>query len=222
MCIRDSIELLIVMGIVMMLMGIAVLAFEKLEKVAGDQATQTRLAACASILSEYKTTLSPSGGALGTASSATGAPGNVGEGGGDRYGGGTQATAAVMLQLMQAPAAATMIAQFPASAMLTADSMSDGSTVGWYNKSGPLPVVVDGYRNPIIYVPAGGLTGVWIGGIIPPSSTGVPTTGGPWAHQVNVRAADGSPFWASAGQDGLFQRGDDNLYSCPVIYSKSK
>ena len=61
------IELLIVMGIVMMLMGIAVLAFEKLEKVAGDQTTQTRLAACISILNEYKITMSSSGGALGNA-----------------------------------------------------------------------------------------------------------------------------------------------------------
>lgn len=57
-------------------------------------------------------------------------------------------------------------------------------------------VPTDAWNNPIIYVPPGGLTGVTIRG-----STGT------------ITAPDGRPFFASAGADGNFTTGDDNVYS---------
>jgi hypothetical protein len=53
-------------------------------------------------------------------------------------------------------------------------------------------IPLDAWGNPIIFVPAGGLAGV---------------------HVDPVRSPDGRPFFASAGADGDFATGDDNLYS---------
>jgi prepilin-type N-terminal cleavage/methylation domain-containing protein len=62
------------------------------------------------------------------------------------------------------------------------------------------PLLLDGFGNPILFVPPGGLTGV--------------TTGGT-AMTVPLQSNQAAPtyFWASAGSDGNFQQGDDNLYS---------
>ena len=81
-------------------------------------------------------------------------------------------------------------------------------------------VILDAWKNPIIYVPSGGLANVIIGGVRPPngSYTATAVTGAPFGRAVTVRSVDGRPFWASAGSDGDFSRGDDNLYSCPVTY----
>lgn len=58
------------------------------------------------------------------------------------------------------------------------------------------PVLLDGWDNSIIFVPAGGLTGVTKGG-----------------NSTNIASPDGQPFWASAGPDKDWTKGDDNIYS---------
>lgn len=86
--------------------------------------------------------------------------------------------------------------------------------------SGPLdpPLLVDGFGNVIIFVPATGLTGLAF-------SDG--------SRNVTMRAANGRAFWASAGADGMFAGNpgadgtwgnaddvpgaDDNVYSTQVI-----
>jgi len=80
-------------------------------------------------------------------------------------------------------------------------------------------IVLDGWGNPIIYVPAGGLHVQ----ILDTSSGSnnlkveyvVRSTGMFPASQLSshpISAAD-RPFWASAGQDGDFSKGEDNVYS---------
>src|SRR5205823_6413128 len=83
----------------------------------------------------------------------------------------------------------------------------------------PGPVLLDGYGNPIVFVPAAGLSEVDRGG---QHGTTIDGTLGP------IRGRDGKPFWASAGADGKFtgvpvtgvpnpkpawNEGDDNVYS---------
>lgn len=84
-------------------------------------------------------------------------------------------------------------------------------------------LLVDGWNNPIIMVPAGGLAGVNVGytsgdrnlaasyaraGVI------VTSTGEIFANDANYRPPAGAqPFFASAGPDGDFTTGDDNVYS---------
>ncbi len=82
-------------------------------------------------------------------------------------------------------------------------------------------MLLDGWNNPIIFVPATGLhvqmlngasaysgavTQNWI--IVSPEGR---VTGNGTANPIVT--TPGRPFWASAGPDGDFSKGDDNIYS---------
>jgi prepilin-type N-terminal cleavage/methylation domain-containing protein len=86
-----------------------------------------------------------------------------------------------------------------------------------------VPVPLDGWGNPIIFVPGGelGISGVvevngrvpvGSGGMVTSGDTGVPPGTTPLKTHTLV-SPNGRPFFASAGPDGDFSRGDDNLYS---------
>jgi prepilin-type N-terminal cleavage/methylation domain-containing protein len=64
------------------------------------------------------------------------------------------------------------------------------------------PVLLDGWGNPIIFVPASGLSNVYTS-----TNTSSPALLPP------IQSPDHRPFWVSAGPDGDFVRGDDNIYS---------
>ena len=72
----------------------------------------------------------------------------------------------------------------------------------------PTPVVLDAWGNPIIFVMGGVL------GARPGNAKAAPAdfliAGG---NQFQVHSPDYHPFFASAGPDGDFSKGDDNLYS---------
>lgn len=125
-----------------------------------------------------------------------------------------QATAAIFQLFSRIPDVKSQLAQLPGNALLQANT--GGGTGGpWLDASNrPLPVILDGWKNPIIYVPTGGLANVYVGG--PQNTTGATT--GIWGTPKTVTSVDGRPFWASAGADGNFSTGDDNVYSCPVKY----
>jgi prepilin-type N-terminal cleavage/methylation domain-containing protein len=87
------------------------------------------------------------------------------------------------------------------------------------------PVVLDAWGNPIIFVP-GGVLGAnpnpstnnsgWSllpDGSIPDTSGGMISGSGSSAIKTQVNSPDYHPFFASAGPDGDFSKGDDNLYS---------
>ena len=61
-------------------------------------------------------------------------------------------------------------------------------------------IPLDAWNNPILLVPGSGIYDVTVGGVVKPKTD-------------PVRAPDNQPFWASAGPDGDFQKGDDNIYS---------
>ena len=204
------IELLVVLGIILVLMGLGVIAFSKLDSVASGRATLAQLQVCASIEGDYEASQSLAVGIEGTGGSqiyalgtTIGNPGDVNPGSGGRFGTGIYNTGKVYQQFAQVNSAQTLLAQLPGSAMLSAAATGVNSLpTPFYDSSGkPMPVVVDAWSNPIIFVPSGGLSGVTFGG-----------------KAVTVRSANKRPFWASAGQDGDFSLGDDNLYSCAVVY----
>ncbi len=62
-------------------------------------------------------------------------------------------------------------------------------------------VVLDAWYNPILFVPAGGLINVYV------------NTNSNNPQLITVTSPDGRPFFVSAGPDGDFVRGDDNIYS---------
>jgi len=101
-------------------------------------------------------------------------------------------TARVMQQIRRLPASAKLVSGLP----------KDATTVAL---PAPLdvPLLVDGFGNPMLYIPTG-LGNITAGG------PGFVTVGG--VKKV-VKSPDGKPFWVSAGADGNFTTGDDNLYS---------
>ncbi|HTW94791.1 MAG TPA: prepilin-type N-terminal cleavage/methylation domain-containing protein [Tepidisphaeraceae bacterium] len=147
---------------------------------------------------------------------------------------------AILDQLITIPANATILGQMPTNAKAvptTEANVPSGTSL--------TSDLLDGWNNPIIFVPAGGLSEVYSSQAGPSSGSFSPgalvalssssptkingqdyyeiytcissTTSGPpnpstaWAP--GVRSPDGKPFWASAGPDGNFQLGDDNIYS---------
>lgn len=58
-------------------------------------------------------------------------------------------------------------------------------------------IPLDAWGNPMIFVPASGLAGVLLAD----------------GQYHTIVSPDGQPFWASAGPDGNFTNGDDNIYS---------
>lgn len=124
-------------------------------------------------------------------------------------------TAIVLREMAKVPAVKTMLAQIPADQLLNITESSSAQLIG--------PVVLDGWGNPIIFVPRSGLGGVRRGE--PPADYVVrsnriydPTIP---ADKLLLRNIPGTvrPFFASAGPDGGFgskgaiPAGDDNVYS---------
>jgi prepilin-type N-terminal cleavage/methylation domain-containing protein len=91
--------------------------------------------------------------------------------------------------------------------------------MGWGATDHHTPVVADGYGNPIWFIPRGGVSGVNL------VATG--NTSKPYSNPNELIVAPGAvpnptppptkigmrPFFASAGEDGDFSKGDDNQYS---------
>jgi len=80
------------------------------------------------------------------------------------------------------------------------------------------PILLDNWNNPVIYVPATGLgmagatAVVAANGDVPAGA--IKLTAQKAGDQTRVVVSpDGKGFWASAGPDGNFQTGDDNIYS---------
>jgi prepilin-type N-terminal cleavage/methylation domain-containing protein len=128
----------------------------------------------------------------------------------------------IMTRLAILPTAARTLAGMPSASLAHVSSVNGvfttgypaGSTVSLLNTNPP-PVVLDGWGNPILFCPGSGLAHVngqtqTVGGLtdvylnVNGSSASGPTT---------VSAPDGRPFFVSAGPDGDFAKGDDNIYS---------
>jgi prepilin-type N-terminal cleavage/methylation domain-containing protein len=208
-------ELLGVIGIMLILISLAVIGFETLDRSANGKQTRAMMDDCTAMLNEFEAT---SGGinALGgnAAASATnpypaGAGGPLGgssyettamvnaTGTYGRYGTAVINTWYVMAYLMRDPKVKDMVEKLPPSRVLTIAG-GTGTQVPWYPwYGGTAPagmntnsgtVLLDGWGNPIIFVPTGGIT-VWKKGQISPTT---------------ITSRDGLPFFASAGPDGDF------------------
>jgi prepilin-type N-terminal cleavage/methylation domain-containing protein len=122
-------------------------------------------------------------------------------------------TRMVMYMLRAVPMNAKMMAQLPADSFLRPAP----SNAAPFDQA---PVPVDGWGNPMIFVPGGGLNGITVTGAA--DSSGKVQT----AFHATIVSPDGKGFWASAGPDGVFTDndnatpvanrkpyGDDNIYS---------
>ena len=122
-------------------------------------------------------------------------------------------TQRVMGLLLAVPANRTILSNIPPTQLMseTVPAAVPGLPGGLiYPAGGGVPnptLVLDAWGNPIIFVPAGGLFGMTVGEI--------PRLAAPTAGMLNgpIQSNDKRAFWASAGADGNFETGDDNIYS---------
>jgi type II secretory pathway pseudopilin PulG len=142
------------------------------------------------------------------------APGDVREGQSDRT---THPailnTAVAMARLQSVPAVRQMVESLSADRQMR---LANHATSDVDESQYPIPL--DAWGNPIIFVPGGGLnvhlisiTGAAEYPAAPTPNSIVISPEGQVSAGTVVTA--GRPFWASAGPDGDFMKGDDNLYS---------
>jgi hypothetical protein len=113
-------------------------------------------------------------------------------------------THAIMIRLVRVPTNRAAIDELPTEARLVIfEEGSGGDPV-----PDEVPVLVDGFDTPILFVPPAGVTGLDFGDAFP----GWDSASGP-----RLVARDGKAFFMSAGVDGDFTTGGDNLYSSDTV-----
>jgi type II secretory pathway pseudopilin PulG len=174
------VQMLIVIGIVVTLLGLITIGAARANRQAKEKLSRQHLANCRAMLAEFERVSFLKD----ISTAAIAAPGKVSEGGADRNGPAVRETRAMMARLRSLPSNRATLEQLPPSTVWGGATALEG------------PLLLDGFNNPILFVPANGLTGVRTK-----------------AGTVTVSDPDHRPFFASAGEDGDFQAGDDNLYS---------
>ena len=200
------IEILVVLGIIAALIAMLFLGFKYVGKSSRDNMSHTMLQNMRSMLTEYTT----SGGNLDklediyAPSDSVASPTAVAEGASDRNSTAVNQTRTIMARLLAIPSNKKVLDSLPADHV-------------W--RTGNDVVLLDGFGNPIIYVPRRGLTGVNLGKTGEneyPQATKNRTIASPGAKKLSTDDPPimlGQPFFASAGEDGDFSKGDDNHYS---------
>ncbi|HWE96929.1 MAG TPA: type II secretion system protein [Tepidisphaeraceae bacterium] len=203
-------ELLAVIGIILILISMAILGYRQIDKAATAKATKVTLANAQALIAEYEiNTPLNNNPVFGVA--LTGAPNDVNPGGSDRNSSQAVTNTQIIMQVLsRVPKNKQVLAALPARSIL---ANSDGTAF-------PGPVLLDGWKNPIIFVPASGLV-VNLAQGAADKTTGtvgsmpyiVRTSGVYPIGSAPLPSGNDRPFFASAGQDGNFTNGDDNLYS---------
>lgn len=186
-------ELLVAIGILVLLLAIGVIGYRSIEGKSASDATRTMLSTAEGYVAEYESSagagrlIGPNG--MFPANATRGAA-DVNSGTGRTTA--IQDTQKVLALLAQSPNNKEAMGKLPGKSLITES-----------NTANQPPAIGDGWRNPIIFVPPGGLTGVQIGR----------KSNGTFDRTLTVKAPNNRPFWASAGPDGKFNEGDDNVYS---------
>lgn len=205
------IELLAVIAIIVILMGMLFVGMRYVGGSAKTKSTKVTLGNLQSMLATYdaqgRNMLSQLTAAYANYSPAYNplpAPTNVSDDGSDRY-----APAVVLTKNLAGVKLMAVPENKAAADKLSTSMLQPNATV---LLTAPTHILLDAWGNPIIFVPAGGLAGVTLKAdsskLYLIQSTGVTAYTG-----TAPTLTGGRPFFASAGPDGDFSKGDDNLYS---------
>ena len=192
------VELLVVIAIIGVLATLSVWGIASFMGSGSTRDTRVLLGNCTAMLEELRL----ANNLQGLSTSVIQAPTIVTDGSPDRIG---------HLAILESAKAYTRMKAMPASrkAMekLPSDRLLGGPSVP-ENLKGKLPL--DGWGNPILYVPAEGIRGVRVKNAIYciRSDKTIPDV-----PSLPAPIQTDKPFFASAGPDGRFDTGDDNLYS---------
>ena len=236
-------EILVVIGIIMLLVAIGVIAFGALDQTPRVTKTtlsnlQSMLAEyeARTALREQPQYVYVNGGRRNPpqadlwknpASTTQGGGGPVTSGSAARYEWDAVANTQIVLQMLnRIPANKQVMTKLPGKQIHGLADADKGSKLlptggGANNKTIDPPLVLDGWNNPIIFVGRDGLRAVTFealkDGTTPRpqriTSAGQFTTSGDSAAELDSLPQSRRPFFASAGPDGDFTKGDDNLYS---------
>ena len=219
------VEVLVVIGIILLLMGLLVAGFRHLNYTSARKETVAELHICRGMLTEYENhngltflntiytanppTLQTSDS---TASGTTdmGAQSSTGD---PRYASNAVTKTQLAMRTIELVPENRNIVQSVQSKRIL--EPPPGQAASKISDKGA--VLLDGWGNPIILVPAGGLyvnMTSYNGSSTTPGTTYVVRTSGTYPSNAlpPLTAAD-RPFFASAGQDGDFTEGEDNVYS---------
>jgi type II secretory pathway pseudopilin PulG len=205
-----TIELLVAIGIILVLIGMLVIGINKTTQATKSGDVKVTLANVRGMLGELEAVSKDGYTYINTGWIAPiVAPGAVNEGGADREGQEVLRTAWVYQRLRSVPANRDVMTKMPpekiikwsAPTVVPQVPPNGGSmTPPAVASTTQVPIVVDSWNNPIIFVPAQGMSGVTAGGVT-------------YTVAAPLKSPDGRPFFASAGPDGSFAKGDDNVYS---------
>jgi type II secretory pathway pseudopilin PulG len=186
-------EMTVVIGIIMLLLTMAVVGYRYVEASAAKSRTRTVLHDLDAMVAELDRTggmvrlVAPSGAVyLPTSTVAAASTGT------------TNCTNALGI-LAQVPANQQALSQMPVKSLYGSVTTAYGMQV---------TAVADGWGKYVIFVPPGGLTGVSLGATAASGGTITYAQTG-----ITITSPDHRAFWASAGPDGNFANGDDNVYS---------
>jgi len=247
------VEIMTVIAIILILVGLASVAYKTLDKPGGDNSTKVTLQNLVSQLAEYEAQAGlrnqpPNvwqGGALKTAKfniwkdqqtilAPLGADsGDVSTGSPARYGWDAIGNTQRVYQILQrVPANKSATARLPSRQVQGMAEEDKGKTGLLFPTTGPdaarrldPPLILDAWNNPIIFVGSRGLAGVAL--VKKPGKSGADsekdfdkpdqqvTSVGVFPNLAPTAPtpAGARPFFASAGPDGNFRTGDDNVYS---------
>lgn len=256
------IEVIIAMSVILILIGMLVVGLKYLSASSKTKATEVALQNATALVAELEATAGlsrlPFRGAID-------APGDVSEGSPDQYSDGLRITRETIRALRAVPANRQSMDQLPTSTVgipahnpatsyeagdqvtgpdgkiyVATSPMGTGSPVppsgSWDLTNDPVPFILDGWGNPILFVPPPNLTagneeeryglrdlvvadrgstkyrmmnpgGIEDQSITPSDSTIYPPSSAP------DRLRHFRSFWVSAGPDGNFRTHDDNIYS---------
>lgn len=207
------IEVLVTIGIIMLLVAIGVIAFRGLDKMASERGTHTAMDNATAMLAEfehngrldslvmvdptkpgqyptgvwywYATNTDPIDTTSGTINL------NDVSSSGNSRANATFQGGVVTSRLARIPKNKTTLGAMPQKSLIEQPKGSPVDT----------PAFADGWRNPMLFCPVGGIK-VFLHADDPAAKT-----------TVVVTSPDHRPFWVSAGPDGDFAKGDDNVYS---------
>ena len=201
------IELMVVIGIIMLLVGISVYAYTQVTRHSKAQKTKAALEVCRALMAEYEATAGAAAArqlVTDTGNSWNNAGQPLDANPPRPYAFDVQ-TRLLLRELLRSPNSKKILARLPAESLQYAQVQINRQLTE------NLPLILDGYGKPIFYIPPAGLVNLTVGGQPPTPNRALRSDG--QFHPLFPIASNLTGFWVSVGPDGKLYEGDDNQYS---------